>query len=116
MGVQKALTKKLVTTSLSRFKIYQTLGAMIKQFKIMIFVNALLGFSFLVSNYIYYYFAVRFDGHGVIWTPLWLIFRNFQVPDDMGAVEPNFSFYFFWVLMIVNIYFLFRLQRSNQTK
>jgi hypothetical protein len=79
----------------------------------MILVNALLGSFFLVSNYIYYYFANRFEGHGVLWSPLWLTFRNFQVPNDMGALEPNFSFYFFWALLLINIYFLIVLGRKR---
>lgn len=62
---------------------------MIKQYKLMLLVNALLGFSFVVSNYIYYYFANRFDGHGVLWSPLWLTFYNFSpTADDVGSPEP----------------------------
>jgi len=33
--------------------------------------------------------------------------------DYVGAQEPNFSFHFFWVLLIVNVVFLIRIQRSN---
>ena len=90
---------------------------MIKQYKLMIFVNILLGLLFLVVNYVYYYFANRFDGHGVLWSPLWLTFYNFRAAatiGDFGAQEPNFSFYFFWVLMIVNVYFIYLLQKSKE--
>ena len=85
---------------------------MSRQFKLMLFVNALIGFLFLFTNYVYYYFANRFEGHGVIWSPLWLTFRNFRIP-DFGAPEPIFSFYFFWALLIVNVYFLFRLSKDH---
>ncbi len=33
-----------------------------EQFKLMILVNILLGLLFLVLNYVYYYFANRFEG------------------------------------------------------
>jgi hypothetical protein len=90
---------------------------MIKQYKLMIFVNILLGLLFLVVNYVYYYFANRFDGHGVLWSPLWLNFYNFSpTADDVGAQEPNFGFYFFWILMIVNVYSIYLLQKSKETK
>ena len=89
---------------------------MIKQYKLMIFVNILLGLLFLVVNYVYYYFA-RFDGHGILWSPLWLTFYNFSpIVDDVGAQEPNFSFYFFWILMVVNVYFIYLLQKSKEPK
>jgi hypothetical protein len=90
-----------------------------EHFKLMILVNILLGLLFLVLNYVYYYFANRFEGLGALWSPLWLTFYNFKaaaIVGDVGAQEPNFSFYFFWVLMIVNVYFIYKLQRSNQTK
>jgi len=92
---------------------------MSEQFKLMILVNILLGLLFLVLNYVYYYFANRFEGLGALWSPLWLTFYNFKAAatiGDFGSQEPNFSFYFFWVLMIVNVYFIYRLQRGNQTK
>ena len=88
---------------------------MIKQYKLMIFANILLGLLFLVVNYIYYYFATNFEGHGVLWSPLWLTYYNFRI-ESLGSPEPNFSFYFFWILMIVNVYFIYSLQKSKETK
>jgi membrane protein implicated in regulation of membrane protease activity len=88
--------------------------AMPKQFKIMIFVNGLLGFFFVVSNLVYDYFG-NMPSHHALWSPLSITFYNYTFP-SIGAVEPNFSFYFFWVLMIVNVYFIYRLQRSKETK
>jgi hypothetical protein len=89
---------------------------MSKQFNLMFFVNTIIGMLFLLTNYVYYYFATRFDGSSALWNPLWLTFRNFRVPDDMGVPEPNFSFYFFWVELAVNVYFLYRLQKSANLK
>jgi len=85
-----------------------------RQFKLMLLVNAFLGFLFIITNFIYDYFG-NMPSHHALWSPLSIIFYNYTFP-SIGAVEPNFSFYFFWVLMIVNMYFLFRLQKSNQTK
>jgi hypothetical protein len=85
-----------------------------KQFKLMIFVNLLLGLFFAISNLIYDYFG-NMPSHDTLWSPLWLTFYN-SIEKGIGAQEPNFSFYFFWVLMIVNVYFIYKLQRSNQTK
>jgi hypothetical protein len=92
---------------------------MIKQYKLMIFVNILLGFLFIVLNYVYYYFANRFEGLGALWSPLWLTFYNFKAAatiGDFGAQEPNFSFYFFWALLLINVYFIIVLQRGKETK
>jgi hypothetical protein len=92
---------------------------MIKQYKIMIFVNILLGLLFIASNLIYDYFG-NMPSHHAIWSPLWLTFYNYQFAEtiggEIGVLEPNFSFYFFWVLMAVNVYFIVRLQRSKETK
>lgn len=87
-----------------------------KQFKPMIFVNLLLGFFFIISNFIYDYFG-NMPSHHVLWNPLWLTFYNYsEVVDDVGAKEPNFGFYFFWALLLVNVYFIIRLQRNKEAK
>ena len=89
---------------------------MVNQYKTMILFNVLLGFLFVVSNLIYDYFG-NMPSHHAFWSPLWLTFQNYSpMADDVGAQEPNFSFYFFWVLLIVNVVFLIRLQRSKETK
>jgi hypothetical protein len=89
---------------------------MLKQFKLMLLVNAIAGILFLITNYVYFYFATRFDGHEVIWSPLWLTYYNAkeaaQLGHTLGAPEPNFGFYFFWAILAINIYFLYRLQRK----
>jgi hypothetical protein len=84
----------------------------------MIFVNVLLGFFFVVFNLIYDYFG-NMPSHHALWSPLWLTFYNYRAAaeiGDIGAQEPNFSFYFFWALLLVNVYFIVRLQRSKETK
>ncbi len=86
-----------------------------KQFKFMILVNALIGFFFIVSNFAYDYFG-NMVPHHTLWSPLWLTWYNYQIPDDVGAQQPNFSFYFFWVLLLVNVYFIVRLQKNRETK
>jgi hypothetical protein len=87
-----------------------------KEFKLMILVDVLLGFFFIVSNLIYDYFG-NMPSHNALWSPLWLTFYNYNpITDDVGVREPNFSFYFFWALLLVNVYFIIRLQRSKDTK
>jgi hypothetical protein len=91
---------------------------MMKQFKIMILVNALMGSLFIVFNIIYDYFANMPTNHA-LWSPLWLRFYNYVIAaqfGDVGVQEPNFSFYFFWTLLLINVYFIIRLQRSKETK
>jgi hypothetical protein len=91
-----------------------------KQFKLMLLANAIIGILFLLTNYVYYYFAVHFDGHSVIWNPLWLTYYNAkeaaELGHTLGVSEPNFSFYFFWIVVAVNVYFLYRLQKSAYLK
>ena len=93
---------------------------MSKQFKLMILANVVLAASFLICNYVYFYFINRFDGHAALWSPLWLTFTNVDeirtVGHTIGVPEPNFSFYFFWVLMAANVYFLFRQQKISDLK
>ena len=91
---------------------------MIKQYKLMIFVNILLAFLFIAVNLIYNYFdSIR--PTVIVWSPFWLTFYNPQAAatiGDVGSPEPNFSFYFFWALLLANVYFIVRLQRSKETK
>jgi hypothetical protein len=85
------------------------------QFKIMLLVNVSLGVAFLATNLLYDYFGNKGVG-AVSWSPLTLTFYNDQLAMTMGDVGfPifNFSFYFFWVVLIVNIIFLFKLDKSN---
>ena len=87
---------------------------MTKQAKLMIFANILLGLLFILFNFIYDYFGNP-AGHHALWSPLWLTFYNYQAPSDIGVQEPNFSFYFFWASIIINVYFIFRLQKETAT-
>ena len=85
----------------------------------MLCINVLLAILFAVCNLIYVYFGSRFPTN-ILWSPLWLTYYNAQeaaqLGHTLGVQEPNFGFYFFWILMVVNIYFLFRLQKSANTK
>jgi hypothetical protein len=88
------------------------------KFKTIIFINVLLGFLFVVFNLIYFYFANRVPTN-IVWSPLWLTFINLQVGAQtgyVGSAQPNYSFYFFLVLLAVNVYFLLRLQRFQVKK
>jgi hypothetical protein len=88
------------------------------KFKTMLFINVLLSFLFVAFNFIYYYFGNRVLTN-IVWSPLCLTFYNRQVAaqlGDVGSTLPNFSFYFFWVLLAVNVYFLLRLQRFQVKK
>jgi hypothetical protein len=90
---------------------------MSRQFKLMILVNALLGFLFIAMNLIYVFGRGR--PSDILWSPLWLTFYDSQALrtiGDLGLQIPNFSFYFFWISIIINVYFLYRLQRSKETK
>jgi len=90
-----------------------------KQFKLMILANVLLGFLFVVFNLIYAYFGNTHPSN-TLWSPLWLTFYNYEYAAQfghfLGVQEPNFSFYFFWAVLLVNVYFIVRLQRSKEKK
>ncbi len=81
----------------------------------MILVDILLVFLFVVSNLIYLYFG-SLRPTDILWSPLYLTFYNSQAAatiGDVGAQEPNFSFYFFWALLLVNVYFLIVLGKKR---
>ena len=82
----------------------------------MILVNAILGISFVVANLIYAYFG-NTSPHQALWSPLWLTFYNAQkaaTGGDISVQELNFSFYFFWALLLINVYFLIKLGQTNR--
>jgi hypothetical protein len=85
------------------------------QVKQMILVNVLLGILFVVCNLIYAYFG-SIKPTDILWSPLWLTFYNSHaaaIIGDLGVPEPNFSFYFFWALLLINVYFLIRLSKKR---
>lgn len=92
---------------------------MSKQLKLMILVNVVLGLLYVVSNFIFGYFA-NLPSIIAQWSPLWLTFYNYDYIAEFGgeivAPIPNFSFYFFWVSIAVNLYFIVKLGRSKETK
>jgi hypothetical protein len=86
-----------------------------KQFKLMILVNVFLSLLFVSFNFIYSSLAT--GGHNAVWSPLWLTFYNALAAatfGDLGLREPNFSFYFFWISTITNVYFIFRLKEAKK--
>lgn len=88
-----------------------------KQAKLMVLTNIILGLLFIFFNLIYDYFGNP-AGHYAVWSPLWLTFYNYQAAitiGDLGAQNLNFNFYFFWASIIINVYFIFRLQKGTTT-
>jgi hypothetical protein len=92
----------------------ERLITMPKQFKLMILVNILLSLLFIAFNFMYN--SLVTGDIRAIWSPLSITFYNVRSFGDVGLAYPNFAFYFFLVLMIVNVYFILRLQRSKETK
>ncbi len=86
---------------------------MSKQLKLMILVNIILALVYVSLNLAYYFYGYRV-GHAVQWTPLWLRFYNYQSLTDIGIQIPNFTFYLFWIVIAVNLYFIIKLERSKQ--
>ncbi len=86
---------------------------MSKQLKLMILVNIILALICVVLNWAYYLYGYQ-PGHAVQWTPLWLRFYNYQSLTDIGVQIPNFTFYLFWVVIAVNLYFIIKLTRSKE--
>jgi hypothetical protein len=88
---------------------------MLRQVKLMLLANILLGTAFLVVNLVYAY-AASVRPTMILWSPLWLTFYNAEAAariGDLGAQRPNFGFYLFWALLLINVYFLIKLGRTN---
>jgi len=79
----------------------------------MILANAVIALLFALANYVYAYFGAW--PHETIWNPFWLTFYTPNA-DDVGAQQPNFSLYFFFILLLVNVYFLIRLGRNRSVQ
>jgi len=92
---------------------------MSRQLKLVILVNVLLCGLFVVCNFVFGYFANLPSIHAQ-WNPLWLTYYNFDYLAQMGgeivAPIPNFSFYFFWISIAVNLYFIIKLGRSREAE
>ncbi len=87
---------------------------MSKQLGLMILANIVMGAVCVVLNWAYYLYGYE-PGHAVQWTPLWLRFYNYQLPGgDIGITIPNFTFYLFWAVVAMNIYFIVDLRRSRE--
>ncbi len=89
---------------------------MIKQVKLMILANIALGILFVIFNFIYDYFGNSVT-HNTLWSPFWLTFYNYKqlaaLGGTLGSQQPNFSFYFFWASIIINIFFIYELQKKK---
>jgi|GEM_PF-3621278 hypothetical protein len=83
---------------------------MLRQAKLMITVDIVLACLFIIANLIYAYLG-NTPPHNTLWTPFWLTFYTPGV-DDVGSKEPNFGFYLFWAVLLINIYFLISLGRT----
>jgi hypothetical protein len=84
------------------------------QIKYMLAVNAVFAVAFIVANLFYVYFS-GLHPTTIIWSPLQLTWYNPQAAatiGDVGSAEPNFSFYFFWALLLINGCFLIKLGRK----
>jgi D-alanyl-lipoteichoic acid acyltransferase DltB (MBOAT superfamily) len=89
--------------------------------KYAIIINVILSLLFVVSNFVFDYFA-NMPSHHALWSPLWLTFYNYQAAatiGDIGVPEPNFSFYFFWASIAINLYSILKLsteaKKQSQT-
>jgi hypothetical protein len=81
--------------------------------KYAIVVNSILGLLFVSLNFVFYYYDHLREGIVVLWNPLWLTFFSFRSIGDIGIQYPNFAFYLFWVLMVVNLLFILMMSREK---
>ena len=98
---------------------------MSKQFKLIIFVNILLILLFVSAEY---GLENQFNSHpnelhSIRWSPF--VIQDVQagafingnwVAVGATTLTINFPFWLFFVAIAVNLYFMFRLQRSKETK
>jgi hypothetical protein len=93
------------------------------QLKYILAINALLGFLFVVSNYYIWTKVNELTKFNVasLWSPI--LVSGYRIPNLPTVAMPvgpywNLPFMLFWVILVVNIYFIIRLQRSKavQTK
>ena len=88
-----------------------------------IVVNALLILLFLIANYAMWNMVNSNThlGHTTM-NPLYVIESMWGVVDgkiyriDGMGIMPNLPFWLFFVTIAVNFYFIYKLQRSNETK
>ena len=81
--------------------------------KYAIVVNVILSLLFVVSNFAFAYFNKPPDKI-IMWSPLQLNLYDIQALMAGGLVVgvPNFSFYFFWASVAINLYFIVKLSRE----
>jgi hypothetical protein len=84
----------------------------------MILVDVLLCWLFaagnLIIDYVLNHLTVMLGGPvGNSWNPFYV---TRVVTDGPDNVFPNFPFFIFWITIAVNLYFIFKLQRDNETR
>ncbi len=91
-----------------------------RQVKLMVLANVLLGLLFVLA-----FLAIQQQVESLLHSggrysvsdvsPLWIQVDSHQPPPYIEGPHfiPNYPFYMFWVVIAVNLYFIFRLQRSK---
>jgi hypothetical protein len=89
--------------------------------KLMVKINVLLGLLYGVSSYVLWMSVNQWVDWNVAsnWSPL--LITPYRIPDLPTVEMPlssllNIPFVLFWIMFALNLYFLFRLQRSKETK
>jgi len=93
--------------------------------KLMILVNVVLGFLYVVSDYALWNIvggtSWRFYGAVASWSPLYVtptyyppIQQRPYIPNAMPVPLLNIPFLLFWVMFAVNLYFIIKLGRSKE--
>ena len=73
-------------------------------------VNLVLSLLLVISNFVLD--NMLSGGHMVLWGSIWLTVFNAHAIGDIGVKYPNFPFFLFWILLVVNLFFILMMSRE----
>ena len=94
---------------------------MLRIAKYAIVINIFLSLLFVMSSYFIWTEVNQWSAWNVAskWSPI--LITAYHIPDTPQVQMPmgplwNFPFILFWVILVVNLYYIVTLQRSKETK
>jgi hypothetical protein len=94
---------------------------MSRQLRDLILIDLVLGFLYLLADYGVFAQADSFgrEGYGFAWSPILIHPKAYQNTPTFSGVIPsiiNFPFLLFCLTVVANIGFVYRIQRSKDTR
>ena len=92
---------------------------MLRIVKLAIVTNSILSLLFVLSNYVIWDSFNRWQVTFSRWNPIAIVYTPGEYQNGYHAIVSgqfmilNLPFWIFWVLMVANLYFVFKLQKSK---